>query len=471
VTRVWLAIVSAWVVALGAAASAGAVTIKEFPIEPGAPATAHAPRYIHPGPDGNLWITDGGATGGGIDRMDTNGTPLAGIPDSHGPDDLVFQPDGTVFWSGDSGYGHMLPNGTVEKASGFAGYAVALTAGGDLRWSVLAGGSSGLCSLTATFASPSCLSSGAGGTRITGLTLDSGGRLWAAGPEANTVWRLKDTGSFIDTSVVTFPAGSTPARLALVPDGNLWVTLFGASEIARITPAGVVTPFALGPSRAPNDITLGPDGSLWFTELGGNAIGRMTLDGKLTNEFAIPTADSKPSGITVGPDGAIWFTESASGKIGRLQLDPPQGGGPGGVTDTVAPTFLRGASFSVTRFRVARASTPLSARSAPKGSTLTYSLSEPSSVSIAIARRASGRRVRRSCRAPSHSNRGKPHCTRYVLTGTLKRTGLQGVNAVAFSGRIGRHALRPGSYRVTVTATDAAGNASKGSAASFTIVR
>lgn len=41
---------------------------------------------------------------------------------------------------------------------------------------------------------------------------------------------------------------------------------------------------------------------------------------------------------------------------------------------------------------------------------------------------------------------------------------------MAFTGRIGRKALKPGSYRATVTAKDAAGNASKPSTTNFTIV-
>ena len=46
---------------------------------------------------------------------------------------------------------------------------------------------------------------------------------------------------------------------------------------------------------------------------------------------------------------------------------------------------------------------------------------------------------------------------------------LQGANKVVFTGRIGRRALAPSSYRATVTAKDAAGNVSKPSTASFTI--
>jgi hypothetical protein len=57
-----------------------------------------------------------------------------------------------------------------------------------------------------------------------------------------------------------------------------------------------------------------------------------------------------------------------------------------------------------------------------------------------------------------------------VTVGTLKRRARQGANKVAFTGRIGRKALKPSSYRATTTAKDAAGNVSKPSIASFTIV-
>jgi hypothetical protein len=270
---------------------------------------------------------------------------------------------------------------------------------------------------------------------------------------------------------VDLPIGSGPARLALGPDGNLWVTMLDASAIDRITTTGARTRFPLAGGRGPNDIALGPDGALWITEYYGNRIARMTPDGKLTNEFPVPTAGSHPTGITAGPDGAIWFTEQASGKIGRVTLDPPgAAGGGGGVSDRVAPRFVSRAAFTPSRFRVAGRRTPLSA-AAPKGSTLRFSLSEPASVAITIARKASGRRVGTSCRAPSRTNRGRRHCTRYKTVGTLKRQGLQGPNAVGFTGRIGRRAFKPRAYHASVKARDAAGNVSSPSTAGFTIVK
>jgi hypothetical protein len=68
--------------------------------------------------------------------------------------------------------------------------------------------------------------------------------------------------------------------------------------------------------------------------------------------------------------------------------------------------------------------------------------------------------------------RDQPRCTRYRLAGTLTRNGLAaGANTIAFSGRIGRHPLAPGTYRATITATDHADNHSTPARATFTIVR
>lgn len=38
----------------------------------------------------------------------------------------------------------------------------------------------------------------------------------------------------------------------------------------------------------------------------------------VTNEFAVPTANSKPGGITLGADAFLYFTEQAGGNIGRV---------------------------------------------------------------------------------------------------------------------------------------------------------
>ena len=70
-------------------------------------------------------------------------------------------------------------------------------------------------------------------------------------------------------------------------------------------------------------------------------------------------------------------------------------------------------------FRIARATTPVAARTA-RGTRLRYVLSEPARVRVTI---------KRAVRRNGH--------TRYRRIGTLRRTGVAGANRIRFSGRIG----------------------------------
>jgi subtilisin-like proprotein convertase family protein len=122
---------------------------------------------------------------------------------------------------------------------------------------------------------------------------------------------------------------------------------------------------------------------------------------------------------------------------------------PAPVGDRKAPLVSK-LRLSPTAFAVARRST---ARVAARGTRIGYSLSERARVTLRFQRYLHGRRGRR-----------------YVTVGTLRRATRPGRNRVSFSGRIGRRALRRGSYRLVVTAVDAAGNRSVSRKRSFRIV-
>ncbi len=155
------------------------------------------------------------------------------------------------------------------------------------------------------------------------------------------------------------PTGSQPIAITRGPDGNFWFTLQNSSQVARITPQGVITEFHTPTFSFPNDITPGPDGNIWFSEgstgqiafitpdgqiteimfsffdassgittgpdgniwfcdLTGNNIWRYDLGSQVLTKFPIPTPNSFPERITTGPDGNLWFTERLAGKIARI---------------------------------------------------------------------------------------------------------------------------------------------------------
>jgi hypothetical protein len=122
--------------------------------------------------------------------------------------------------------------------------------------------------------------------------------------------------------------------------------------------------------------------------------------------------------------------------------------------DRTAPV-ITGLRLTQTVFRPGPRATAIDAAThrprRPAGTSLRFTLSEPAGVTITIQRR--GRR-------------------RWVAAGTLHRRGLAaGALSVAFSGRVGKRALKPGAYRLTVRATDAAGNVSAPHTVAFTISR
>lgn len=112
------------------------------------------------------------------------------------------------------------------------------------------------------------------------------------------------------------------------------------------------------------------------------------------------------------------------------------------ATAAAAKLSLRGLSLAPSRLRAGRG-----------GTTISYTLSAPATVTFRIER-ASGSRVRYR-----------------TMSRRLTHRGVAGANAVRFSGRLGGSSLRPGRYRLQAIAEDAAGRTSGGLRARFFIVR
>jgi hypothetical protein len=141
------------------------------------------------------------------------------------------------------------------------------------------------------------------------------------------------------------------------------------------------------------------------------------------------------------------------------------------------PPVLSRLSLTHTHFAVSAASTATSvrARKPTRGTAVRFTLSESATVTLKIEAASRGVRSGTRCIAPPKTRRKgtrppKP-CTRYLTRGTLTRKHERaGADTVAFSGRIGRKALANGHYRLTLKATDPAGNASRPKTATFVVV-
>ncbi len=469
--------------ALATAGPAGAVTITEFPVDnPG----GSDPLHIIAGPDGNLWWTEGGANPG-IGRMTPTGESLALLEDGGHPVDLVAAPSGWVSWVDEEGWVARSPAGgfKVSPNANLKGGAITLTAGNEVRFGgSLGAGVAAVCTpktanLDHLEGEESCEGEGGGG-KVTAMAASPGNTLWSSSPSRDAV-KIATATPLGQRKLVELPVGSGPQGIAIGPEGNAWVAMSTADAIDRIDPNGGRTRFALPAGSEPFDLTYGPDGAFWILESGVGKIARMSTAGLITDEYAVPSGFTGQVGITVGPDKNIWFTDTDKGAVGRLIPDPlttPGGAGSGGGAgggntppgDTTAPRFSGAPKFSPARFRAAGASRSKSG-GAPSGSKLSFTLSEPASVTAAIALKAPGRRAGKRCVVPGKAKPGAKKCIRLITKGTLSLTGAAGANKIAFSGKLRGKALAPGAYGATLTARDVAGNASAAATAAFAIVR
>jgi hypothetical protein len=108
---------------------------------------------------------------------------------------------------------------------------------------------------------------------------------------------------------------------------------------------------------------------------------------------------------------------------------------------------------------------------ASRATTISFALSERSTVRISISRKLSGRRAAGGrCVKPTAKLAKRRACTRFTHRATLTRKNLRaGQRKVAFSGRIRGRALSPGTYRARISATDSGHHRSRVRTTMFTI--
>lgn len=153
------------------------------------------------------------------------------------------------------------------------------------------------------------------GSQPISITMGPDGNFWFTLANSSQVARITPDGVITEfrTPTFSFPFDITPG-----PDGNVWFSEGSSGQIAYITPQGNITEIMFSLFDASSGITTGPDGNIWFCDLTGNNIWRYEIATQALSKFPVPTPNSFPEDITTGPDGNLWFTERSAGKIARI---------------------------------------------------------------------------------------------------------------------------------------------------------
>jgi streptogramin lyase len=522
VRRTSLALAGALATLLALPASGMAVTgtVTEFPV----PTASSSPFGITGGPDGNVWFTEQGLARFG--KLNPNLPPSATNPTEFSviggtaPQDIIAGPEPGTLWISDQGAGRLFkitdlgsnpPTVTQEPAPVPGARGLAAGPDGDI-WVAQSGGDVQRVKTDGTADGPAIPS---GGSNLSSIAKGADGKfMWVTdqnnGPSAlnNGLIRIS-TASPFTTTPITIGAGSAPRGVTVASDGRVYFAESATEKIGRVNADGTgfqeSSALPTGVSD-PEGVAFGQDGNLYVAIFNGSRVGQVAPGLGAFNTFSNGiTAKAGPREIAMGADKNMWFTEEGEpisgtphGAIARLTVDPPptptptptppssSSSGGGGTTSntsaTAAPVLpvlaagngaspqVSNLSVSPSRFRVGPQATAVSAASGATGTTITYTLSKAANVKLQFLRPLPGRRKGSRCVAPSRSLRKARRCTRLSSKGRLTRTGQQGTNSVAFSGRIGRKALKPAKYQVAITATDSAGQTSAVQTASFTVL-
>ncbi len=109
---------------------------------------------------------------------------------------------------------------------------------------------------------------------------------------------------------------------------------------------------------------------------------------------------------------------------------------------------------------------------APVGTAFFFTLNEPANILFVFTQHIRGRKVNGRCVAQTDKNRRAHRCGMTVARGILSYRGHIGQNKLSFTGTISRSKkLKPGTYTLTITATNATGQHSKPQSLGLTIVK
>jgi streptogramin lyase len=180
---------------VGKMTQTGAVT--EYELTP--PAGHSSPEEITAGPDGNMWVTDGGNTKySAIWKITPSGAITKfTLPTGSSPQAITAGPDGNL-WFADGGrkIGKITPLGVLTE------------------YSLPTEGS------------------------VTRLLSGPDHKLWFTEYFSNKIGTISTSGAITEYAM---PSGSGPYGIAAGPDGKLWYAAYGAGKIGTMSTSGTVT--------------------------------------------------------------------------------------------------------------------------------------------------------------------------------------------------------------------------------------
>jgi virginiamycin B lyase len=152
------------------------------------------------------------------------------------------------------------------------------------------------------------------------------------GPDKN-IWYTSNSnaiGKITPKGIPTeYPIDFNASAVVTGSDGRMWFGSNSSPEIGRIDTDGAsASYFTRGITGTPRYMVLGPDKNIYFSEYDSGtqqaAIAKITPSGTVT-EYALPYGFN-PYGLVVGPDSNIWTIDGSHDQLGQLVISSSSSG-------------------------------------------------------------------------------------------------------------------------------------------------
>ncbi len=226
--------------------------------------------------------------------------------------------DGAIWYTrADDRIGRRDPDGshtTIEAGPGSAPYGIAVAPAGDV-WFTAAGTNrigrvtDGRSITTTELPIPD--------SRPAMITVDAHGTAWAALNGAASLARVRDD----DVGLVKLSAGSAPVGVTAGADG-IWYADIARGCVGRVSPTGALDEFPFpDPACRPHAVAPDPDGGCWATLWGSTELARVTASGEITLH---PLPGREPHGLWVSP-AHVWVAMESGAVVTVERKAPPAG--------------------------------------------------------------------------------------------------------------------------------------------------
>src|SRR5581483_2203258 len=154
-----------------------------------------------------------------------------------------------------------------------------------------------------------------------GIAVDRSGVVWFCQFGGDRLGRLDPESGRI--TELALPAGSRPRRMAVAPDGRLWVTLYGTGKLLEVDPAAqrVVKehPLPAGPGGGPYAVTVDGAGIVWANEIQTDTVVRLDPRTGALRVVALPSKGVGIRKMVVDASGRLWYMGSHNGRLGVIE--------------------------------------------------------------------------------------------------------------------------------------------------------